>query len=108
MEYISAPAHTTNTGTGAGIAALVTTADDRDPTGTPEPEMEVQVTMVHLPAGGPGGEEEEVCGVCLEVPLHGCFVELWCCGNVLCVADAQQIGKCPFCREEPLVWNIIK
>lgn len=54
------------------------------------------------------GEEEEVCGVCLERPAPGCFVELWCCGNVLCVDDAQQLGKCPFCRQEPLPWNIAK
>ncbi|KAG5511464.1 hypothetical protein JKF63_07427 [Porcisia hertigi] len=55
-----------------------------------------------------GADEEEVCGVCLDPPAAGCFVELWCCGNILCVVDAQQLGKCPFCRDEPLVWNIIK
>jgi len=53
-------------------------------------------------------EEEEVCGVCLERPAEGCFVDLWCCGNVLCVDDAEQLGKCPFCRREPLAWNIVK
>lgn len=65
----------------------------------------VDVTIARQPSGA---YEEEVCGVCLEVPEAGCFVELWCCGNVLCVGDAQQIGRCPFCREEPLLWDIVK
>ncbi|EAN87057.1 hypothetical protein C3747_149g519c [Trypanosoma cruzi] len=56
----------------------------------------------------PYGEDEEVCGVCLEQPMEGCFVELWCCGNVLCVGDAQLLGTCPFCRNEPLIWSITK
>lgn len=73
-----------------------------------EVERETEVKIMRQPSGTAGGEEEEVCGVCLELPEPGCFVELWCCGNVLCVNDAQQIGKCPFCREEPLVWNIVK
>lgn len=55
-----------------------------------------------------GAEEDEVCGVCLENPGVGHMVALWCCRNVLCLSDAQKIGSCPFCREEPLMWNIKK
>lgn len=52
--------------------------------------------------------EEELCGICLEKPPLEGFVRLWCCNNVLCVKDAQHIGRCPFCRTEPLVWDIEK
>lgn len=53
-------------------------------------------------------EEEELCGICLEKPPVEGFVRLWCCNNILCVKDAQHIGRCPFCRTEPLVWCIEK
>ncbi|KAG5486365.1 hypothetical protein CUR178_07677 [Leishmania enriettii] len=81
-----------------------------NPTANAEGEQENDGTCHILipPNANVGTDEEEVCGVCLEPPPAGCFVELWCCGNILCVADAQQLGKCPFCREEPLVWNITK
>nr|CCC90327.1 conserved hypothetical protein [Trypanosoma congolense IL3000] len=62
------------------------------------------VQQVAAPFGG----SESVCGVCLEAPAEGCFVELLCCRNVLCAADAQVIGSCPFCRHVPLMWNITK
>lgn len=51
-------------------------------------------------------EEELCCGVCLDTPAPGQLATLWCCKNVLCIKDAQQIGACPFCREEPLVWEL--
>lgn len=90
--------------------ALVGAAVLSAPAGTAdgEPENEETCQVLIPPNADMGGDEEEVCGVCLEPPAPGCFVELWCCGNILCVADAQQLGKCPFCREEPLVWNITK
>lgn len=50
-------------------------------------------------------EEEEPCGICLEFRGKGRMVELCCCGNTMCVKDAQLVGVCPFCREEPLVWD---
>lgn len=56
----------------------------------------------------PVSGDAEVCGVCLEEPTEGNCVLCWCCGNILCVPDAQQLGKCPFCRQEPLVWSITK
>lgn len=80
-----------------------------DPAGNAEDEQNEETCQVLIPPNMTmGADDEEVCGVCLEAPSAGCFVELWCCGNILCVADAQQLGKCPFCREEPLVWNITK
>lgn len=53
-----------------------------------------------------GESEEDVCGVCLENFGAGKMVSLWCCKNVLCIQDAQRIGACPFCRGEPLMWNL--
>ncbi|AIN95541.1 hypothetical protein LPMP_051000 [Leishmania panamensis] len=81
-----------------------------DPTDNAEGEGENdEMCQVLIPPNANmGPDDEEVCGVCLEPPAPGCFVELWCCGNILCVVDAQQLGKCPFCREEPLVWSITK
>ncbi|CCW61293.1 unnamed protein product [Phytomonas sp. EM1] len=52
--------------------------------------------------------DEDICAVCLEKPEEGCFVRLWCCNNVLCVHDAQQISRCPLCRMVPLAWDIVK
>jgi hypothetical protein len=52
--------------------------------------------------------EEDTCGVCLENPGEDRLVVLWCCRNTLCLKDAQLIGACPFCREEPLVWSFKK
>ncbi|ESL07961.1 hypothetical protein TRSC58_04344 [Trypanosoma rangeli SC58] len=78
---------------------------------TPETEQWAPTAQVVTAPGRqttPYGEDENVCGVCLEEPAEGCFVELWCCGNILCVTDAQLLGTCPFCRNEPLVWNITK
>lgn len=51
-------------------------------------------------------EDEESCGICLENPGKGRMVILCCCKNVVCMKDAQLVGACPFCREEPLVWDI--
>ncbi|TPP51806.1 hypothetical protein CGC20_24135 [Leishmania donovani] len=80
-----------------------------NPAANAEDEQNEETCQVLIPPNmSMGADDEEVCGVCLEPPPAGCFVELWCCGNILCVADAQQLGKCPFCREEPLVWNITK
>jgi len=62
-----------------------------------------------LPSTGPnpyGDVVEDCCGVCLEDPGEGGLVVLWCCRNVLCVKDAQRVGCCPFCREEPVFYNI--
>lgn len=77
--------------------------------------VEFKPEVLHPTAGGAGegaaaggDDEEEVCGVCLEKPPEEGFVKLWCCNNVLCVRDAQHIGRCPFCRTEPLVWEIEK
>ena len=54
-----------------------------------------------------GDDDEEVtCGVCLDAPPPGQLATLWCCKNVLCLKDAQLIGACPFCREDPLVWEL--
>ena len=54
-----------------------------------------------------GGDDEELCcGVCLDTPGPGQLATLWCCKQVLCIKDAQHIGACPFCREEPLVWEL--
>ncbi len=53
-----------------------------------------------------GSEEDECCGVCLEGPAAGQLIVLWCCRNVLCVKDAQLVGACPFCREEPVMWDV--
>ncbi|CAD2222408.1 hypothetical protein ADEAN_000995200 [Angomonas deanei] len=64
-----------------------------------------KAVLVHVRE--PNGEDEEqLCGVCLELPGAGNFVQTLCCGNVLCVNDAQSLGKCPFCRQQPLVWDI--
>ncbi|CCW69116.1 unnamed protein product [Phytomonas sp. Hart1] len=52
--------------------------------------------------------DEDVCAVCLEKPAEGCCIRLWCCSNVLCVNDAQQVSRCPLCRMVPLVWDIVK
>lgn len=94
-----------NTGTAASLAT-VADADDINMVsceGAQDP-ADIIVSITRRPYTG----DEEVCGVCLEKPPDGCYVELWCCGNVLCVADSQQLGRCPFCRMEPLVWNIVK
>ncbi|KPI84561.1 hypothetical protein ABL78_6377 [Leptomonas seymouri] len=89
--------------------ALIGAAVLSAPGGNADNEQENEETcQVLIPPNADMGDDEEVCGVCLEPPPPGSFVELWCCGNILCVADAQQLGKCPFCREEPLVWNITK
>ncbi|KAG8344315.1 hypothetical protein TRVL_04861 [Trypanosoma vivax] len=61
-----------------------------------------------LPQSTSDNEYEEACGVCFERPGDCCFVELWCCGNILCVDDAYHLARCPFCRSEPLVWEITK
>lgn len=50
-------------------------------------------------------EEEEPCGICLEYRGKGRMVELCCCRNTMCAKDAQLVGACPFCREEPLIWD---
>ena len=50
--------------------------------------------------------EEQVCGVCFEVPPKGQLAKLLCCRNLLCMKDAQRIGTCPFCREEPLCFAL--
>jgi hypothetical protein len=57
-------------------------------------------------AANPYGELEDVCGVCLENPGADAMVSLWCCKNILCIFDARKLGACPFCREEPVVWNL--
>nr|CAQ55526.1 hypothetical protein Tb927.5.480b [Trypanosoma brucei brucei TREU927] len=66
------------------------------------------VPPAFLQSSAPFGESEDVCGVCLEAPPEGCFVELLCCGNILCVGDAQLLGNCPFCRRGPLMWSITR
>lgn len=62
--------------------------------------------VVAAGAGNPFGDVDDVCGVCLENPGDDSMVSLWCCKNILCIFDARKIGSCPFCREEPLVWNL--
>lgn len=74
--------------------------------GSPDDVVLPSVEVVRVSAGGRLDDEEELCGVCFEKPAPDCLVKLWCCHNTLCVADAQHIGKCPFCRTEPLVWDI--
>lgn len=77
------------------------------------PERHEEITEGTSGLGGsklcaPEEEEEEICGICLEKPPEEGFVRLWCCNNILCVKDAQHIGRCPFCRTEPLIWDIEK
>ena len=53
-----------------------------------------------------GEDDEEVCGVCFEAPPPGQLAKLLCCRNMLCLKDAQRVGTCPFCREEPMAWGL--
>ena len=53
-----------------------------------------------------GDDDEEVCGVCFETPPPGQLAKLLCCRNMLCLKDAQRVGTCPFCREEPMAWGL--
>jgi hypothetical protein len=62
--------------------------------------------VVAAAAANPYGDTEDVCGVCLENHGDDAMVALWCCKNILCIYDARKIGACPFCREEPLIWNL--
>lgn len=62
--------------------------------------------VVAATAANPYGEMEDVCGVCLENHGDDNMVSLWCCKNILCIFDARKLGACPFCREEPVVWNL--
>jgi hypothetical protein len=84
-----------------------------DPHASPEERLRAAlrrqgVGVVVAPQAAPyGGEDEElVCGVCLDAPGAGQLATLWCCKNILCLKDAQMIGACPFCRQEPLVWEL--
>jgi hypothetical protein len=63
------------------------------------------IATAAIAASNPYGDEE-CCGVCLENPGPESLVFLWCCRNVLCVRDAQLVGTCPFCREEPVMWDL--
>ena len=72
---------------------------------TSQPRSDGQVLSV-VAANPYGSDEDECCGVCLENPGPGGLISLWCCRNVLCVKDVQLVGACPFCREEPVMWDI--
>lgn len=68
----------------------------------PMPTFQEGRVIVPNPYGN--NDDEELCGVCLENPGPGKLASLWCCRNLLCLNDAQMIGVCPFCRNEPLIW----
>mgnify|MGYP001582516080 FL=1 len=63
-------------------------------------------TAVLVIPTAPGDDDEKLCGVCFEPPEAGKLVTLMCCRNILCLDHAQVIGVCPYCRAEPLVWNV--
>ncbi len=77
------------------------------PSGAHEPDAGQVVSTAAVVRVNPyGGEDDECCGVCLENPGPGGLISLFCCRNVLCVKDVQLVGVCPFCREEPVMWDI--
>lgn len=83
------------------------TADANAPFGgSSNPFGQQQGAVVAVRHDPVGDDDEEVCGICLEAPGPGKLATLWCCRNVLCITDAQMVGACPFCREEPLVWQL--
>ena len=78
--------------------------EHHEPLDAPAAAPTFQEGRVIVPNPYGGADDEEVCGVCLENPGPGKLASLWCCRNVLCLNDAQMIGVCPFCRNEPLIW----
>ena len=77
-----------------------------EPASQPRSDGQVLSASAVVASNPYGSEEDECCGVCLENPGPGGLISLWCCRNVLCVKDVQLVGACPFCREEPVMWDI--